>query len=319
VVKSADLKFISSGKRFVDGDLPYEYIKIADGCDRYCTYCTIPYIRGRYRSRNLEDIIVETKALANLGKKEIILVSQEGSGYGRDLIDGTNIIQLLEELKKIPDIEWIRLMYLHPESLSNELIDYLSQSEKVLGYYDIPFQHINDNILAKMNRNINKNQIIEKLNRIRDNSPNNVIRTTFITGFPGETEKEFDELHNFIEDCRFDRLGVFKYSAEEGTEAFNMENRVPDDIAEERQDLLMSLQQEIAFEKNIGLIDSIQKVIIDEIKADNIAVARSKGDCPEIDQTVFIRNCGRRVGDIIDVRIIMADGYDLIAVERENE
>jgi ribosomal protein S12 methylthiotransferase len=307
-----ELRYISGNKRYVDKKLPYDYIKIADGCDRYCAYCAIPHIRGRYRSRPISEILIEAEMLAKEGKKEIILVSQEGTGYGRDLGKNTEIIKLLKKLESIRNIEWIRLMYLHPEALTDELIDYMTNSEKVLGYFDIPLQHISDNILRRMNRRINRAEIEKKLNKIRKASEENVIRTTFITGFPGETEEEFDELQEFIENFHFDRMGVFKYSPEEETPAFDMKDRVPDKIAEERQDILMLRQQEIVFKKNIALIESVQKVIIDDVKPNKLALGRTKGDCPEIDQIVYVRGGCPNTGDIISAKVVMAEGYDLI-------
>lgn len=313
-----DLKYISGLPRFVDNIFPYEYIKIADGCDRFCSYCAIPSIRGKYRSRPMEDILEEAGKLVSLGKKELILVSQEGTGYGRDLNDGRSIIDLLKKLESVDGVEWIRLMYLHPEAVTDELIEFMTFSEKTLGYFDIPLQHINDDILEAMNRKITQKYIVEILEKIRKMSAVNIIRTTFITGFPGESDKEFEQLRKFIEDFEFDRLGVFKYSSEEGTPANRHKSRVSDETAVARLDELMILQQRIAFEKNIALIDSCQKVIIDRVKDSDLAEGRSTADCPEIDQLVYIKGDRLEVGDILDVNITAADGYDLIAepVER---
>ncbi len=313
----SDLNYISGLPRFVDNLYPYEYLKIADGCDRFCSYCAIPNIRGSYRSRPIEEILDEAGILVSYGKKELILVSQEGTGYGRDLNNGTSIIDLLQKLEGIDGIEWIRLMYLHPESITNELIEYMTISDKTLGYYDIPLQHINDDILKAMNRKISRKKMKEILGKIREISSNNIIRTTFITGFPGETEKEFDELQRFVEDFEFDRLGVFKYSKEAGTSANRLKNSVSDETAEARVEELMLLQQRIAFEKNIALIESCQKVIIDKIKDSDLAEGRSMGDCPEIDQLVHVKGNKLSVGDIIDAKITAADGYDLIAEPTE--
>ncbi len=308
-----ELNYICGLPRFVDNIFPYEYLKIADGCDRFCSYCAIPNIRGKYRSRPAEEILSEAKMLAANGKKELILVSQEGTGYGRDLNNGTSIIYLLKELETLDGIEWIRLMYLHPESVTDALIEHMTFSEKTLGYFDIPLQHINDGILKAMNRKIDRKNIEKVLGKIRKHSANNIIRTTFITGFPGETDKEFEELYKFIEDFEFDRLGVFKYSSEEGTSANKLIDLFPDKVVESRLDELMLLQQRIAFEKNIALIDSIQKVIIDQVKNSNLAEGRSIGDCPDIDQIIEVQSNKLKVGDIIDVKISAADGYDLIA------
>lgn len=311
--KSAELTYLTGSLRHINTARPFDYIKIAEGCDRFCSYCAIPYIRGRYRSRPIRDIIEEAKLLASKGKKEIILVSQEGSGYGRDFDDGTNVVKLLKQLEKVDGIEWIRLMYLHPEAVSDELIELMTFSDKVLGYFDIPLQHINDRMLKLMNRRTGRAQIEKILGKIREISSENIIRTTFIAGFPGEKESEFKELKEFIEAFQFDRLGVFTYSAEEGTKAATMKNKVSEKAAEERQDILMGVQQEIAFNKNIGLIDKIQQVIIDEIRPDTQAVGRTRGDCPEIDQQVYINGDNLTVGDIIDARVVMTEGYDLIA------
>jgi len=310
---SENLNFLVGDNRFINRGFPYEYLKIAEGCDRRCAYCAIPSIRGHYRSRQVADIIKEAKLLASYGKKEIILVSQEGTGYGRDLKNDTDIISLLSELEKVDGIEWIRLMYLHPESVTDQLIEYMTTSQKVLGYFDIPLQHINNRILAGMNRRVTRSLIEDRLQKIREASSENAIRTTFITGLPGEMENDFSELHDFIKTSEFDRLGVFKYSPEEGTPAYDFNNQVSDEVAEERLDILMTLQQTIAFEKNIALIDSIQKVIIDELKTDGSAIGRTEGDCPEIDQSVYVQGDGLKTGEIIKARIVMAEGYDLVA------
>jgi len=204
-------------------------------------------------------------------------------------------------------------MYLHPESVTDDLIAHMTSSDKTLAYFDIPLQHINDNILEAMNRKITRYRIEEILNKIRSASARNIIRTTFIAGYPGETKKEFDELKKFISDFEFDRLGVFKYSPEEGTSAFKMKDSVSNRIAEKRVDELMLIQQGIAFGKNIALIGSIQKVIIDQINETGLAEGRSIGDCPDIDQTVFVKSDKIRAGDITDVKITGADGYDLFA------
>ncbi len=308
-----ELDFLVGENRYIDPKYPYEYLKIAEGCDRRCAYCAIPFIRGRYRSRSLKDILKEAELLAFNGKKEIILVSQEGTGYGRDFGNQTDIITLLSALEKIDGIEWIRLVYLHPEAVNNRLIKYMTESDKVPGYFDIPLQHINDKILAEMNRRVNRKTIENVIDKIREASSENIIRTTFIAGLPGETEVEFAELHDFIRDVEFDRLGIFKYSPEEGTPACRFENQVPENVAEERLDILMSLQQKIAFEKNIALIDTYQKIIIDEVKTNGSSVGRTQGDCPEVDQEVFVQGGSLKKGAIVKGKIVMAEGYDLIA------
>ncbi|SYZ73264.1 Ribosomal protein S12 methylthiotransferase RimO [Candidatus Zixiibacteriota bacterium] len=308
-----NLDYLSGERRYVDHSYPFEYLKISEGCDRFCSYCAIPLIRGKYRSRPPGEIVKEARLLAEEGKKEIILVSQEGTGYGRDLDDGVDIINLLTALQDIDKIEWIRLMYLHPEAVNDRLIDFMADSPRVLSYFDLPLQHINDRILKAMNRRIDRGRIEEILNRIRSANRNSTIRTSFIVGLPGETDEEFAELCDFVDEFEFDRLGVFKYSLEENTPAANFGNQVPETTKEERMDALMALQQEIAYQKNIDLIGSVQKVIIDKTDDGGVAIGRTPGDCPEIDQNVILKNQEVRVGDILEVKIIMADGYDLIA------
>lgn len=309
---SKSLRYIAGKERFTDKAIPYEYVKISDGCDRFCSFCAIPLIRGRHRSRPIQEIVEEARFLAESGKKELILVSQEGNAYGRDSTDDTSILTLLDKLEEIAGLAWIRLMYLHPEAVTDALIARLSQSDKTLGYFDMPLQHISDSILKSMNRRVTRKQIETILAKIRSHSKQNIIRTTFITGLPGETEKEYEELKNFIVEFEFDRLGVFKYSLEEGTRAARMKGQVPEELKEERVDELMTLQQEIAFRKNIALIGSIQEVIIDTVSDNSPAVGRTRGDCPDIDQQVYVSGDDLKVGDILRVRINMADGYDLI-------
>jgi ribosomal protein S12 methylthiotransferase len=308
-----ELQYLAGDRRYIETQYPYEYLKIAEGCERYCAYCAIPYIRGHYRSRKVEDIVKEATMLADHGKKELILVSQEGNRYGRDLDDGIGVIELLQALERVEGIEWIRLMYLHPESMTDDLIEFMSTSDRVLGYFDIPLQHINDGILGRMNRRVTRKIIEKTLLKIRETSSENIIRTTFIAGLPGETDREFNELYNFVNEFRFDRMGVFKYSPEEGTAAVDFDGQVPEKVAEERLDNLMILQQGIAFEKNIALIDSNRHVIIDEVNPQAPAVGRTRGDCPEIDQAVYVEGEGLKSGDIVETKIIMAEGYDLIA------
>ncbi|MCX6827034.1 MAG: 30S ribosomal protein S12 methylthiotransferase RimO [candidate division Zixibacteria bacterium] len=310
---SSELTYLAGESRYIEPQASYAYLKISDGCDRFCSYCAIPYIRGRYRSRPIVDIVQEARLLAQSGKREIILVSQEGSGYGQDFKDGTDLLVLLRELETIAGIKWIRLMYLHPESISDHIIDYIASSEKVLPYFDIPLQHISDKILAQMNRQVTRADIETTLRRICDKLSNSIIRTTFIAGFPGETDKEFSELRDFISDFEFDRLGVFKYSQEEGTPAAQFDAQVPERTKDNRLEELMILQQEIAFRKNMALLDTVQRVIIDKAGRDAVTEGRTIGDCPDIDQTVFIKDDNLSIGQIINARIIKAEGYDLVA------
>ena len=307
------LRYISSEKRFIADKLPYAYIKISDGCDRLCSFCAIPLIRGKYRSRPLESILNEARFLASHGKKELILVSQEATLYGHDLRDGSSLLKLLQELDKIEDVRWIRLMYLYPTQLNEDLIDYVVDPEnKTLNYFDLPLQHIDDEILASMKRRMTRERIESVLRMIRSKSPEATIRTTFIVGFPGEKEKHFAELRDFIESFEFGRLGVFTYSSEEGTPAADYDRKVSEKKKTARLDELMLIQRDIAVSKNNSLIGTTKEVIIDAVPDDGPAVGRTRADCPEIDQEVFVSGNAINIGDICEVRIDGAEGYDLI-------
>ncbi len=317
-IESHKLGYLSWKNRFISDNLPYAYMKISDGCNRNCSFCAIPFIRGQYRSRPIESIVSEAKFLAKNGKKEIILVSQEATLYGCESGKTGDIIQLLEALDKVGGIEWIRLMYLHPVQLSNKLIKYLAADNKTLNYYDLPLQHINDEILFAMNRQVTKKNIEKHIDNIRKADNGGILRTTFIVGFPGETDEQFQELLDFVEKIEFDRLGVFTYSAEEGTIAEKMENQIPEDIKSDRMDQIMMLQQEIAFNKNNSLIGEQKEVIIDRLNEDKNAVGRTKGDCPEIDQEVTLFDNDLNIGQIYQVEIVKSQGYDLIGkIKRE--
>lgn len=309
--ESRKLTYLDWKHRFITDSYPYAYLKVSDGCNRKCSFCAIPSIRGKYRSRPMESIINEANFLAENGKRELILVSQEVTLWGLDLKKNLGIIDLLQELDKIETIAWIRPMYLYPSVVTKKLIDYMSSDNKTLNYFDIPLQHINDDILKNMNRKTNRRDIEILLDSIR-NSPNNpIIRTTFIVGYPGETDKKFLELKDFIKDQCFDRLGVFTYSAEEGTLGAKQKSQIPEKEKIARMEDLMLTQQEISFDKNISLIGSIQEVIIDEVSSDGIGKGRTRGDCPEIDQEVYISGSNLEIGEIYLIVIDKTEGYDL--------
>jgi len=311
-METRKLGYLSFKNRFIADAYPYAYLKISDGCDRPCTYCAIPGMRGRFRSRPLDSIVNEARYLAENGKKELILVSQEATLWGYDLPGRPDIIRLLEELDKIVEVCWIRLMYLYPGQVSDDLIRYLAADNKTLNYFDLPLQHVNTDILRAMKRLVDRDQTDRLMARIRELSPDAVLRTTFIVGFPGETGEQFEELVDFVQEQRFDRLGVFAYSPEEGTPAERMPDQVPDGVKAERADRIMTLQREIAFEKNNSLIGNVEEVIIDSVKSGEPALGRTRGDCPEIDQEVAVTGDSVRVGDICKVRIEGVEGYDLV-------
>lgn len=310
-LETRKLGYISWKHRFISDPYPYSYLKISDGCDRACTYCAIPGMRGRFRSRPIDSILTEAEFLAANGKKELILVSQEATCYGYDLPGEPGILDLLQALEGVDGIEWVRLMYLYPAALTDELIDYMAADNKAVNYFDLPLQHINTRILTAMRRRVERERVVEMLERIRSTSEDAVIRTTFIVGFPGETDREFAELRDFVEEFKFDRMGVFPYSPEEGTPAGEMNNQVPEKVKIERMDELMNLQREIAFENNNLLIGSVRKVMIDAIGADGTGTGRTAGDCPEIDQEVLVEGPDLERGGLYDVYISAVDGYDL--------
>jgi len=316
-VESLKLGYLSFKSRSISDSYPYAYLKISDGCNRRCSFCAIPGIRGRYRSRPMYSILKEAEFLANNGKKELILVSQDATLYGYDLKGHPTIVDLLRRLDKIKQVEWIRLMYLYSAQLDQELIEYLASGNKTLNYFDLPLQHVNSDILSAMRRQIDRTGVEQLIKTIRSVSPNATLRTTFIVGFPGETEERFEELKDFVTEYEFDRMGVFTYSREEGTPAEALEDQVPDEEKFLRKDELMTLQRDIAFAKNESLIGTVQEVIIDSVDGNATAIGRTRSDSPEIDQEVFVRGDSLARGDIVNVRIYSADGYDLRGAKGE--
>ncbi len=299
--------------RAISGSDPYAYIKISDGCDNRCSYCAIPDIRGAFRSRPIDDIRREAEFLLEQGKRELILVAQESTAYGRDLYDQPQIIPLLENLSEIVGEFWIRVMYMHPARLEKELIDYMIDNRRICNYFDIPLQHINDDMLRSMGRRVGRRRIEELLTVIRAGNAASAIRTNFIVGFPGESDARFEELCRFVEDQRFERLGAFAYSAEDGTPAAGRTDQVPDETKEWRYHRLMEIQQKIVFERNRSEIDRRYDVIVDAIDTETgEAVCRTRFDAPEIDQTVRVKTGGLTPGEIKTVRITGCADYDLL-------
>ncbi len=311
--EAARLDYLDWKSRWVDENIGYAYIKISDGCERCCAYCSIPQIRGEFRSRPIESIVQEAEFLAGRGKKELILVSQDATMYGHEDQQQSHppILSLLRHLEEIDALRWIRLMYLHPAGLSDALINYMADDNKTLPYFDLPLQHINDTILSSMRRGIDRAGIERLIGNIRSSSSLSAIRTTLIVGLPGETQAYFDELRDFVVEQRFDRMGVFSYSQEEGTAAAELPDQVPAEVRYRRLDQLMTIQQEIAFEKNISLIGETRDIIIDSIQEDGLAIGRTYADCPDVDQEVKVKGGAPRVGDILQVRITASEGYDL--------
>ena len=303
-------------KRVENAENYTAYLKIAEGCDKCCTYCIIPKLRGHYRSVPMEHLLEEAKRLASEGTKDLILVAQETTLYGVDLYGKKSLPELLNRLSEIEGLEWIRILYCYPEEITDELIQTIRDNPKVVHYLDIPIQHASDKILKNMHRRTRESELRERIATLRREIPDIALRTTLITGFPGETEEDFDILKNFVTEMRFDRLGVFLYSQEEDTPAAEMEGQVPEKIKLQRQDEIMRLQQGIAFEKAREQIGRELRVIIVGYDPEhNEYLCRSYMDNPDIDSLVYVdagEYHNELSGDMISCRIIEADGYDLI-------
>ncbi|MBP3470204.1 MAG: 30S ribosomal protein S12 methylthiotransferase RimO [Lachnospiraceae bacterium] len=313
-VKSVDLPPICGKKRILSNGGYYAYLKIAEGCDKCCTYCIIPKIRGHYRSVPMEVLVEEAKSLAEQGVKELILVAQETTLYGKDLYGKKSLSVLLKQLCQVDGIEWIRLMYCYPEEIDDELIRTIKEEEKICHYLDLPIQHANDYILQRMGRRTNQEFLTQLIAKLRKEIPDICLRTTLIVGFPGETEEMFRELAAFVNEIEFDRLGVFTYSPEEDTVAAQMPEQIPEEVKEYRRDEIMQLQQEIAFEKAEAMIGRTVPVIIDgRLPEEGILVARTYMDAPGVDGNVFIETDRELYsGTIEKVRITESSEYDLI-------
>jgi len=289
------------------------YLKIADGCDNNCTYCAIPMIRGKFRSRKIEDIKKEAELLAQNGVKEIILIAQDTTRYGKDIYGEYSLDKLLEELCKVDGIEWIRVHYFYAEAVTEKLIKVMAREEKICNYIDMPIQHINNRILRRMARRTNREEITEKIKMIREYMPDSIIRTSIIVGFPGETDEEFNELYDFVKEIKFDRMGVFAYSREEDTPAADFEDQIEEEVKEERLDKLMSLQQGISLQNNLDKTGTSAEVLIEGYDVENFMYfGRSRGDSIGIDSRVFVASEDElEIGEIVKVEILDASEYDL--------
>lgn len=303
-----------NGKRILGGFPFTAYLKIGDGCDNCCTYCAIPKIRGRMRSRTIEDCVAEAKELAKQGVRELIVVAQDTTAYGTDLYGESKLCELLRELCKIDGIKWIRTLYTYPERITDELLKLIASEEKLVKYLDIPIQHANGEILKRMNRRGDKQSLTALINKIRATVPDITLRTTLITGFPGETEEQYEELHEFVRETQFDRLGCFTYSAEEGTIAAELPDQIDEQTKQDRAEHIMETQLDIASAKNEAKIGTVQTVLIegwdDYIKC---YYGRSTADAPEIDGKVFfMAKEALVIGDFVDVQINDVIEYDLL-------
>lgn len=331
-----DLERLAGGEehRLVPAGEISSYIKIAEGCNKRCTYCIIPYIRGNYRSIPMETIVKEAEELAKQGTKELLLVAQETTLYGVDIYGKKALPDLVHELSEISGIEWIRLLYCYPEEITDEIIEAIKNEKKVCHYIDLPIQHSSDRILKRMARKTNQAELRERIAKLRKEIPDITLRTTLITGFPGETEEDFKELYNFVDEMEFDRLGVFTYSAEEGTPAAEMDGQVDEEVKTARRNEIMELQQEISAEKAEGRIGKVYEVLVEgtvpvdsvngeafasimEVNEDGkkVYIGRTYMDAPDVDGQVFFESDYEIMsGELVEVEIIASDEYDLFGV-----
>lgn len=303
-------------ERIVTTNASMAYFKIAEGCNKLCTYCIIPHIRGRYRSIPMDRLLASAEKLAADGIKELVLVAQETTLYGVDLYGGKKLPELLTKLSDIEGIEWIRLLYCYPEEITDELISVMAENPKICHYIDIPIQHSENEILRRMGRKTSREDIVSLVSKLRTAMPDIAIRTTLISGFPGETQELHDGLVDFVDECEFDRLGVFTYSPEEGTPAAGYEDQVDGELAAKWRDEIMEFQQEISYEKNQELIGSIQRVLIEGyLVEDDVYVGRTYRDAPGVDGIVFVSAPYELMsGSFVDVKITEANEYDLTGV-----
>ena len=288
----------------------YAYIKIAEGCDNGCSFCSIPIMRGLQKSRTISSIMEEAIRLSNNGTKELIVIAQDSTSYGWDLDKKVYLSDLLKELNTIEKIDWIRVHYAHPAHLSQRIIDSIANSDKVCNYLDMPVQHASDKILKSMKRGLNQKGIRDRIDRLRDANPGIALRTTLIVGYPGETEEDYKELYQFVEEMKFDRLGVFTYSEEEGTTAADLDDNIPVEVKNERKNQIIELQHDISLERNESFIGKTLRVLVDQSE-NNIGVGRTEYDSPEIDNIVNIEGQVEK-GQFVNIQIESANEYELI-------
>ena len=290
------------------------YCKIAEGCDNCCTYCIIPKLRGSYRSRSMEDIVAEAEALAKSGVRELIVIAQDTSRYGIDLYGEYKLPELLTRLCAIEKLHWVRVLYLYPEMISDALIEVFRKEEKLVKYMDIPIQHADSQVLRRMGRHLSHDELVSLIQKLRERVPGIVLRTTVIAGFPGETEEQFETLLSFVKQMRFDRLGAFAYSQEDGTPAAKLPEQLPETVKEERASKILSVQEEISLSKQMDKIDSLIEVLVEGYEEESLMYfGRSAGDAPEVDNTVYFVSEEEHIsGEFVTVKILNADTYELV-------
>ena len=296
--------------RFLTTPSHYAYLKISEGCDRKCSFCAIPLIRGKHKSRSMESLVSEAEYLVSQGVKELILIAQDLNWYGKDLYKEQKLAELLEKLSDVQGVEWIRLHYAYPASFPVKVLDVMRERDIICNYLDIPLQHISDTVLKSMKRGINGHDTRKLVEEMRRSVPGVALRTTMLVGYPGETDDDFRELLQFVKESRFERLGVFTYSAEEGTSSFDLPDDVPDELKQERMEELLAVQQQISLELNEAKLGKVFKVIIDGKEGD-IMTGRTEYDSPEVDNEVIIRDTSLKQGAFYDIKVVSASEFDL--------
>lgn len=312
VFRPAPVKALDDSARLRITPKHYAYLKISEGCDRTCTFCAIPKMRGKHATKPIEMVIAEARELAADGARELNIVAQDTTYYGMDLYGRVRLVELLQELERVEGIDWIRLLYLYPINFTDELVDQIAGSRKIIPYLDMPLQHINDAVLKRMQRRVNRSKTVALVEKLRAKISNLVLRTTFIVGFPGETDAQFDELCDFVEETRFERMGVFTYSLEPDTPAVKLDGHLPEEVKDSRRERLMELQQRIAFEFGDSLLGYELDVLIDDQLDDETWIGRSFADAPEIDSSIFVKGTDLTPGAMIPVEIEARQDYDLV-------
>jgi len=310
-----EFKYELLGERELTTPKHFAYLKISEGCDNPCSFCAIPLIRGGFRSKSIDELKKETEFLAQKGVKELIIIGQDTTDYGKDIYGRRNLHELLRELAAVDGIEWIRLLYAYPSHFPNEVIEEIADNKKVLNYLDLPLQHISDSVLKSMRRGISSSVQRELVSKIKREIPDLTFRTTFIVGYPTETDADFEELYNFVKENKFDRVGVFTYSQEDNTYSYELGDPIPEEVKESRKEALMELQKEISLEKNKKMLGKKIKCIVDDIEGEYF-VARSVKDAPEVDGNVLIDSQEKmlHVGNFYEVEVVDFNEYDLFAI-----
>ena len=317
-LKCLNLK-LNFNSRIISSTFPLSYIRISDGCDNRCTYCAIPYIRGGMKSRKMEDILEEVKSLASQKMSEFCIIAQDTTKYGLDIYGKPMLAELLNKISKIDGVKWIRILYMYTHEVSTDVFNEIKNNDKICKYFDIPIQHISNRMLKLMNRHDTKQEIYDLVKKIRENIPNAIIRTTVMTGFPGETEDDFNQLVDAVSDLKFDRLGAFAYSKEENTPAYSMKNQIKESIKKERLNKILAIQQKISLENNRKLVDRVYEVIVEDVSDDeNYFVCRSYMNAPDVDGKIYIKidDISAKkviVGSYVNVKITDYNEYDLFA------